>query len=86
MTKALKQEYYEIKARSHSGLKHQFTLHFVKTGLISKKLAGVFIELFDYRQEGDYADFVDFDENKTQPLFEPVEDLLQTIENLIDEK
>lgn len=76
----------EINARSHSGLKHQFALHFIKTGLISKEEAGVFIELCDYRQEGDYADFVDFDEKKTLPLFKPVEDLLQTIENLIREK
>jgi len=77
---------YDINARSHSGLKHQFTLNFIKTGLIDKKLARVYVELFDYRQEGDYADFVDFDENKTLPLFNPVEELLQRIENLINEK
>jgi uncharacterized protein (UPF0332 family) len=76
----------DINARSHSGLKHQFSLHFIKTGLIDKNLAGVYIELFDYRQEGDYADFVDFDENKTLPLFTPVEDLLTKIEELIQEK
>jgi uncharacterized protein (UPF0332 family) len=68
---------YDIYARSHSGLKHQFTLHFIKTGLIDKKLAEVYIELFDYRQAADYADFVDFDENRTFPLFTPVEEHLQ---------
>lgn len=76
---------YDINARSHSGLKHQFSLNFIKTGLIEKSLTGVYIELFDYRQEGDYADFVDFDENTTLPLFQPVEDLLQRIEELINE-
>ena len=76
---------YDINARSHSGLKHQFSLNFIKTGLIEKSLAGVYIELFDYRQEGDYADFVDFDENTTLPLFQPVENLLQRIEELINE-
>lgn len=76
---------YDINARSHSGLKHQFSLNFIKTGLIEKSLTGVYIELFDYRQEGDYADFVDFDENKTLPLFQPVENLLQRIEELINE-
>lgn len=77
---------HDINARSHSGLKHQFTLNFIKTGLIDKKLAGVYIELFDYRQAADYADFVDFDENKTLPLFTPVKELLQRIENLVNEK
>lgn len=76
---------YDINARSHSGLKHQFSLNFIKSGLIDKSLAGVYIELFDYRQEGDYADFVDFDENKTLPLFIPVENLLQRIEELINQ-
>jgi uncharacterized protein (UPF0332 family) len=76
----------DLNARSHSGLKHQFILHFIKTGLIDKKLAGVYIELFDFRQEGDYADFKDFDKDKTMPLFEPVEELLEKIENLIKEK
>ena len=39
----------DLNARSHSGLKHQFTLHFIKTGLIDKKLGGIYIELFDFR-------------------------------------
>ena len=77
---------FDLNARSHSGLKHQFTLHFIKTGLIDKKTAGVYIELFDYRQESDYADFIDFDESKTQPLFEPVEELLNIIEKFINKK
>jgi uncharacterized protein (UPF0332 family) len=76
---------YDLSPRSHSGIKHQFTLHFIKTGLIDKKLARVYVELFDYRQEGDYADFVDFDKDKTMPLFGPVEELLQKIENLVNE-
>ena len=77
---------FGINARSHSGLKHQFSLHFIKSGIIDKKLARVYIELFDYRQEGDYADFVDFDENRTLPLFNPVLDLLTRIEELVREK
>ena len=76
----------DIDANSHAGLKHQFTLHFIKTGLIEKKLGEVFVELFDWRQKGDYGDFYDFDEEKTIPLFKPVENLIERIETLIDEK
>ena len=74
---------YDISTRSHSGLKHQFSLHFVKSGIIDKNLAGVFIELFDFRQECDYADFVDFEEDETMPLIPLVENLIQKIEDLI---
>ena len=74
---------YDISTRSHSGLKHRFSLHFVKSGKIDKNLAGVFIELSDFRQESDYADFIDFNEEETLPLIPRVENLIQRIEDLI---
>ena len=77
---------HDIHARSHSGIKHQFGLHFVKTGFIEKSVAEIFIDLFDYRQAGDYADFVDFDKEKTLPLIPRVETLLIKIEELLKEK
>lgn len=77
---------YDINANSHAGLKHQFTLHFIKTGLIEKNLGQVFVQLFDWRQKGDYGDFYDFDKEKTLPLFNPVETLLEKVESLINDK
>jgi len=77
---------YDINANSHAGLKHQFTLHFIKTGLIEKSLGQVFVQLFDWRQKGDYGDFYDFDKEKTLPLFNPVETLLGKVESLIKDK
>ena len=77
---------HDINAKSHSGIKHQFGLHFVKTGIIDKSVAEIFVDLFDYRQAGDYADFVDFDKEKTLPLIPRTENLLIKIENLIKEK
>ena len=77
---------HNIDAKSHSGIKHQFGLHFVKPGLIDKSIAEIYVELFDYRQEGDYADFVDFDKEKTLPLISRVENLLTQIEGLLNDK
>lgn len=74
-----------INATSHSGLKHQFTQHFVKTGLIDKKLGKAFVRIFDLRQKGDYGDFYNLDEEKTMPYFEPVEELLIQIEALLSD-
>jgi uncharacterized protein (UPF0332 family) len=54
--------------------------------VIDKELGKVFIELFDWRQKGDYNDFYDFDKEKTMPLFKPVEMLIQTVESLIKDK
>lgn len=77
---------HDINAKSHSGIKHQFGLHFVKPGLIEKSVAEIYIDLFDYRQAGDYADFVDFDKEKTLPLIPRTDKLLTIIEELIKEK
>jgi uncharacterized protein (UPF0332 family) len=77
---------HNIDAKSHSGIKHQFGLNFVKPGLIDKSIAEIYVELFDYRQEGDYADFVDFDKEKTLPLISRVETLLTQIEGLLNDK
>jgi uncharacterized protein (UPF0332 family) len=40
---------HNIDAKSHSGIKYQFGLHFIKPGLIDKSIAEVYVELFDYR-------------------------------------
>jgi uncharacterized protein (UPF0332 family) len=77
---------YDINANSHAGLKHQFTLHFIKTEVIDIELGRVFVQLFDWRQKGDYGDFYDFDKDKTLPLFQPVESLLEKVESLIKDK
>ena len=75
----------EISANSHAGLKHQFTLHFIKTEKIDKELGKTFSVLFDWRQKGDYNDFLDFNSENTMPLFDPVEKLLNAIESIIVE-
>jgi len=77
---------HDINAKSHAGIKHQFGLHFIKPWLIDKSAAEIYIDLFDYRQAGDYADFVDFDKEKTLPLIPRTENLLIKIEELIKEK
>lgn len=76
---------HDINAKSHSGIKHQFGLHFVKPGLMDKSVVEIYLDLFDYRQAGDYADFVDFDKEKTLPLIPRTENLLISIEELLKE-
>ncbi len=44
----------DIKTKTHSSIKSQFSLHFVKTGKIDKKYGKLLSKLFDWRQRGDY--------------------------------
>jgi uncharacterized protein (UPF0332 family) len=49
-----------LHASKHTGIRSFFNLHFVKTGSVSKEIARIYNDLFERRQESDYADFVNF--------------------------
>jgi uncharacterized protein len=53
---------------------------FIKTGLFDKDFGKLFSDLFDWRQEGDYSDFVVFDEDLTIPLINKTEEFIKAIE------
>jgi uncharacterized protein (UPF0332 family) len=76
----------DIPAKKHSSVKSQFTLHFVKSGKIDKKYGQLLSELFDWRQKGDYDNIYDYDRESVTPLFKPVEEMMNLIENSIKEE
>jgi hypothetical protein len=73
-----------IKAETHNGVKIQLFLNFVKNGLLEKELAKLFSHLFDWRQETDYADFIEFDEDTVRPLLTSVRELNKRLDELIE--
>ena len=74
----------EIQTKSHSATKTQFSLHFVKTGKFNKKYGKLLSELFDWRQKGDYENIFDYDNDSVQPLFKPVSEMIDLIEEEIN--
>ena len=54
-------------------------MHFIKTGVFDKKYGQLLSELFDWRQKGDYENIFDYDKESVQPLFIPVEEMLNVI-------
>lgn len=72
----------EILATTHSGVKSNFHMHFIKNNLIDKSLGQLYSNLFNKRQEGDYQDFQFFDENTILPLIDKTFSLVETIDRL----
>ena len=70
----------EIIAQSHSGVKSQFSLYFIKTGKLDKKYGKLLAELYDWRQKGDYESLYEFDSESVLPLFDEVLEMIQAIE------
>lgn len=73
----------ELSSPKHTGVRSLFNIHFVKIGIISKDLARLYNDLFEQRQEADYADFVYFDQEQTQPLLEQTRVFLDTIKEIL---
>ncbi|MDD3568160.1 MAG: HEPN domain-containing protein [Bacteroidales bacterium] len=72
----------DINSNTHTGVKTQFNLHFIKNGKLDKSFGMLFSDLFDYRQKGDYGDLFDFEETDVVMLIPQVEDFIKKIEEL----
>lgn len=73
----------EIFVSSHSGVKNQFSLNFIKSGVLDKKYGTLLAQLYDWRQKGDYDNLFDYDAASVEPLFEPVIEMICQIEKNI---
>ena len=65
-----------MSSSKHTGVRSLFNLHYVKTGKVSRELAQIYNDLFEKRQEGDYIDFVRFDEKQVKPLISETQKFL----------
>jgi uncharacterized protein (UPF0332 family) len=73
----------EVSSSKHTGIRSLFNLNFVKTGIISKETAEIYNDLFDRRQEGDYADFVVFKEDQVLPRIVKTGVFIKAISSLL---
>ena len=69
----------------HSGVRSLFNQYFVKTNKVSIENGKLYNKLFDARQEGDYIDFVYFDDETVEPWIPKVKDFIETISLLVNE-
>lgn len=74
----------DLSSSRHTGVRSLFNQHFVRTGKISKGTAQVFNDLFERRQEGDYVDFVRFQESQVRAWMPQAEAFVGHVADLID--
>ena len=75
----------KIKAHTHNGTKTMFFSNFIKTNKINKEFGKMYSTLFDWRQQGDYADFIDFDENTVRPILNDVAQFNKKLKQILFE-
>jgi len=75
-----------LSSSKHTGVRNLFNKQYVKTGKIPKDLARIYNDLFERRQEGDYIDFVRFQESQVQPWISEAEQLIGYITGLVEKE
>lgn len=75
-----------LSSSKHTGIRSLFNREFIKTKIIPKKMAVLYNDLFEKRQEGDYVDFVYFLESEIRPLILKTESFVNYIEDVIKKK
>ena len=68
----------------HTGLRSLFNQYVVKSGKVSKEVGRLYNQLFEARQEGDYVDFVQYDEDTVKPWIPAVKKFIETLARLAD--
>lgn len=69
--------------KTHNGVRTIFFKEFITTGIIEKEYSKLYSDLCDWRNEGDYADFVDYDKEAVTPMIAKVEEFLRILKNKI---
>lgn len=72
-----------FEAKTHNGIRTLFFREFIKTEKLDKKFGELYSDLFDWRNKGDYSDFIDFRSEDVTPLLEKTNDFLNIIENYL---
>ena len=72
-----------MSSSRHSGIRSLFNRHFVKTGKIDAGTARIFNDLLERRQEGDYVDFVQFQEAQVRAWMPQAEVFVERIAELL---
>jgi uncharacterized protein (UPF0332 family) len=56
-----------LSSSRHAGIRSLFNRNYVRTGVVPRDMARLYNDLFERRQESDYADFVRFQADQVRP-------------------
>ena len=73
----------DLSSARHTGVRALFNEHFVRTGKVSVESGRFFSRMYDFRQKGDYADFVQFEEAKIKEWLALAESFINEVDQVI---
>ena len=74
-----------FESRKHSGIISLFNQHFVKSGIVDKRLGRILMSAKDFREESDYGDYVSITKIDAEGQFKNAELFVEQIEKTLQE-
>lgn len=76
----------DLSSARHTGIRALFNEHFVRTGKVSVEQGRFFSRMYDFRQKGDYADYVQLEEAKIKEWLASAEAFINDVDQVIQQE
>ncbi len=73
-----------LSPSKHSGVRSMFNREFIKTGIVKEEYGDFYNKIFEFRQKGDYGDFVEFEKEKVKGWLEKAEECITALDKIIE--
>ncbi len=73
----------DLSSAKHTGVRALFNEHFVKSGKVPVELGRFYSRIYDFRQKGDYGDFVEFEREKVKEWLDQASMFLDEMDKII---
>ncbi len=74
----------DLSSAKHTGVRSLFNEHFVRAGKVPVELGQFYSRMYDFRQKGDYGDFVEFEKEKVKEWLDQASMFLDEMNKIIE--
>jgi uncharacterized protein (UPF0332 family) len=76
----------DLSSAKHTGVRALFNEHFVKTGKVPVEAGRFYSRMYDFRQKGDYGDFVEFEREKVKEWLDQTSMFIDEMDRIIEKE
>jgi len=74
----------DLSSAKHTGVRALFNEHFVRAGKVPVELGRFYTRMYDFRQKGDYGDFVEFEREKVKEWLDQARTFIDEMDRIIE--
>ena len=76
----------DLSSAKHTGVRALLNEHFVKTGKVPIEVGRFYSRMYDFRQKGDYGDFVEFEKQKVKEWLDQASAFIDEVDQVIEKE